>query len=172
MGIQSRGLTEVPRSDPILYLRLVKPFQTAAERQAEGRKKGFGLTLEADLARGEQRLSDAASPSSATEIRSRNGTNGGSTNSCIRGEMAAENLWDTVEPTSREQGHRLWRAFLTERFIRGRDDVFAYSAVDDDWTLDVTAAREAQDQWFDDEDPAWVRGAEEAKAGETGIQDF
>ncbi|KYK56987.1 hypothetical protein DCS_03994 [Drechmeria coniospora] len=161
-------------ADPNLYVRLVRPFQTAAEREAEARTKGFGLTLEADLARGEQRLSDLASPSSATETASlpHHGTNGSGARSHSRTEMTSDNSWDDVEPASREHGHRLWRAFLSERFIRGRDDDFSYSVVDEDWTLDVTATREAQDEWFDDEEPAWVDGGAEASRGETGIQDF
>ncbi|KJZ74331.1 hypothetical protein HIM_06337 [Hirsutella minnesotensis 3608] len=46
--------------DPLLYERLVKTFQTPAERRSEGQAKGFGRILEADLARGEQRVSETA----------------------------------------------------------------------------------------------------------------
>ncbi|KAJ9420219.1 hypothetical protein QL093DRAFT_1381536 [Fusarium oxysporum] len=42
--------------DPVLYERLVKRFQSASEREAEGKAKGYGRTLEADLQRGESKL--------------------------------------------------------------------------------------------------------------------
>jgi len=61
---------------------------------------------------------------------------------------------------------------LQERFIRGRDEEFDYDAVDGDWDLDVTARREAQDEWFEDEEPTWAEGEERARTGETGVQDF
>lgn len=37
------------RLDPLLYNRLIRRFQTAAEREEEGRKKGYGGVLEAEL---------------------------------------------------------------------------------------------------------------------------
>lgn len=84
----------------------------------------------------------------------------------------------------RAHGLVLWRRFLEERFIRGDDDEFDYAVVvDGSDEYDVAARREAEDAWFDDEEPSWVEGDGEEeemkdeedgveKKGETGIQDF
>lgn len=42
--------------DPLLYDRLIRRFQTPAEREAEGRAKGYARVLEGSLMRGEERL--------------------------------------------------------------------------------------------------------------------
>lgn len=139
-------------TDPILYERLVKRHQSAAEREAEGRAKGYGRTLEADLVRGETKLAtlrDAQEPS----------TMGG-----------VEEAWDQPAET-KAQGLELWRLFLTDRFVRGRDAEFAYEAVDGSEEYDGLARREAEEQWFDEEEPMRVDDAALLK-GETGIQDF
>ncbi|KAI0487200.1 coiled-coil domain-containing protein-domain-containing protein [Xylaria cf. heliscus] len=44
-------------ADPVLYDALIRRFQSAEEREKEGRAKGFGRVLEVDLLRGEARLS-------------------------------------------------------------------------------------------------------------------
>ncbi|KAL2198823.1 coiled-coil domain-containing protein-domain-containing protein [Corynascus similis CBS 632.67] len=43
-------------SDPLLYDFLIRRFQTPAEREAEGRAKGYARVLEGSLLRGEERL--------------------------------------------------------------------------------------------------------------------
>ncbi|KAM0670946.1 hypothetical protein MY8738_007232 [Beauveria namnaoensis] len=139
-------------ADPILYERLVKRHQSAAEREAEGRAKGYGRTLEADLVRGETKLAtlrDAQEPSSAGGV---------------------EEAWDQPAET-KAQGLQLWRLFLTDRFVRGRDAEFAYEAIDESEEYDELARREAEEQWFDEEEPMRVDDAALLK-GETGIQDF
>ncbi|KAF4508853.1 hypothetical protein G6O67_005184 [Ophiocordyceps sinensis] len=154
-------------ADPLLYERLIKKFQTPAERQAEDQAKGYGRILEADLFRGEQRLSQLGGEDSP----------GGTT-------TADDGPW-RGEAVDGDDGRKLWRDYLTERFVRGRDDDFDYDPVDADLALDVLAARDAQDEWFDDEEPCWVavdahvgRGddgdeqAQKCGRGETGIQDF
>ncbi|KAM3429117.1 hypothetical protein MY4824_008427 [Beauveria thailandica] len=141
-------------ADPILYERLVKRHQSAAEREAEGRAKGYGRTLEADLVRGETKLAtlrDAQEPSPA-------------------GGLEEEEAWHQPAE-SKAQGLELWRLFLTDRFVRGRDAEFAYEAVDGSEEYDGLARREAEEQWFDDEEPMKVEDAALLK-GETGIQDF
>ncbi|UNI22302.1 hypothetical protein JDV02_008202 [Purpureocillium takamizusanense] len=169
-------------ADPILYARLVKAFQTAAERQSETQEKGFGRILEADLARGEQRVATAAAAASdpsaeatnaggGSSAQLSNGANGQSHARTAEAGSGIDNAWD-AEPEGRADGRELWRQFLQERFIRGRDDEFDYDAVDGDWGLDVTARREAQDEWFEDEEPTWAEGEGRARTGETGVQDF
>ncbi|KLU90573.1 hypothetical protein MAPG_10425, partial [Magnaporthiopsis poae ATCC 64411] len=75
-------------------------------------------------------------------------------------------------------------------FVAGRDDDFDYAAVDGDDDYDVLERRDAEDAWFDGEEPSWDDddddddddhhdddddGAEDAtrkRRGETGIQDY
>lgn len=70
----------------------------------------------------------------------------------------------------------MWHAFLKERFIQGNDTEFDYTPVDTDEDLDSVARREAEDAWFDEEEPSWVdeqdASAPKGTKGETGIQDF
>ncbi|KAI0476425.1 coiled-coil domain-containing protein-domain-containing protein [Xylariaceae sp. FL0804] len=47
-------------ADPLLYDALVRRFQSAEEREREGRARGYGRTLETDLLRGEARLAHLA----------------------------------------------------------------------------------------------------------------
>lgn len=45
--------------DPLLYDALIRRFQSAADREKEGRKKGYSRVLEVDLLRGEAKLTRA-----------------------------------------------------------------------------------------------------------------
>lgn len=70
----------------------------------------------------------------------------------------------------------LWRGFLEDRFVKGDDSDFDYDKADKDETLDTLERGEAEDRWFNDEEPSWVgqdqhdKGVE--RTGETGVQDF
>lgn len=90
------------------------------------------------------------------------------------GEILAEDR-DEIPP-NKEEGEKLWRWEMTLRFVRGEDHDFDYKVVDendvfDDWS-------EAQQQYFDDEEPEWmVEGTnggniQSLLQGETGVQDF
>src|SRR6201994_2017952 len=63
-------------ADPLLYDRLVRRFQTPAEREAEGRKKGYSGVLEADLYRSEAKVAALARPDSQATFSYRRGPNG------------------------------------------------------------------------------------------------
>ncbi|KAJ4147241.1 hypothetical protein LMH87_001779 [Akanthomyces muscarius] len=149
-------------ADPILYERLVKRHQSAAEREAEGRAKGYGRTLEADLVRGETKLADLreAPLSSGSQAPSRPTTT----------TTGIEETWDQPAE-SKTHGLELWQAFLTNRFVRGQDEEFDYAAVDGNEEYDGLARMEAEEQWFDEEEPARVDDAKRLE-GETGVQDF
>lgn len=158
-------------SDPVLYERLVKRFQTPAEREAERKTKGYGRTLEADLLRGESKLSDLAHTNGHT-----NGANG---NGLSEGEIGPEGDWERPA-TNREDGLVFWKAYLEDRFVKGDDEDFDYDAVDTNEDLDIMVRKDAEDAWFDDEEPSWIAEAETPDAedkpprvqGETGVQDF
>ncbi|KAJ4017980.1 hypothetical protein NW752_001890 [Fusarium irregulare] len=146
-------------ADPVLYERLVKRFQTASEREAEGKAKGYGRTLEADLQRGESKLRQLKEDDQGT-----------SSNSDL------EHPWEKPA-ADKAHGMLLWHAFLQERFVHGLDDDFDYTPVDADEDLDTMLRRDAQDAWFDDEEPSWVHEDEPSlqantRQGETGVQDF
>ncbi|KAI1433534.1 coiled-coil domain-containing protein-domain-containing protein [Xylaria sp. CBS 124048] len=51
-------------ADPVLYDSLIRRFQSHAEREKEGRAKGFARVLEVDLLRGEARLSELSDDTS------------------------------------------------------------------------------------------------------------
>ncbi|KAI9814538.1 MAG: hypothetical protein M1832_005718 [Thelocarpon impressellum] len=145
-------------ADPLLYDRCIRRFQSAAEREAEGRRKGYSGVLEADLMRAEAKvaaLADAPDPDDAVD----------------------------AAPASREEGEERWRQEMTARFLRGHDADFDYATVDDseEWDDRGLEEREAQERWLDGEEAAWVvdgkvvpegEGRTVDIKGETGIQDF
>ncbi|GAO13615.1 hypothetical protein UVI_02015180 [Ustilaginoidea virens] len=145
----------------VLYERLIKRHQSTEERQREGRAKGYGRVLGADLARGETRLTALA-----TEAAGERRTDF-ATRPAWRAATDVDNAWDE-EAGTREDGMHLWQEFLRERFVRGGDEEFDYGVVDGDEELDVDARRMEEDRWFEEEDPGWTGEA----SGETGVQDF
>ncbi|KAI9772723.1 MAG: hypothetical protein M1840_000318 [Geoglossum simile] len=155
-------------ADPLLYDRCIRRFQSTAEREAEGRQKGYSGVLEADLMRSEAKLAALANPASATITCNRG----------LNGEIYNEDPEDV--PENKEEGAERWRREMTLRFLRGEDDDFDYSCVDesDEWDDKVQEDWEEQEKWFAEEEPNWLlsddEGAGNVKAveGETGIQDF
>ncbi|KAL2868546.1 uncharacterized protein BJX67DRAFT_379925 [Aspergillus lucknowensis] len=155
-------------ADPLLYDRLIRRFQTPAEREAEGRAKGFSGVLQADLLRSEAKIDALSHPDPHAMFSYARGPNG---------EILAEDR-DEI-PGSKEEGETAWRWEMTMRFLRGEDEDFDYAAVDGNEEYDDLS--EVQEQYFDDEEPEWlVEGAEGGEGGdvrarlqgETGIQDF
>ncbi|CAM1501581.1 Fc.00g035650.m01.CDS01 [Cosmosporella sp. VM-42] len=155
-------------ADPILYERLVKRFQTVAERAAEGKAKGYGRTLEADLLRGESKLESLAQENGNGQVAK--GSN--------KMETGLEN-WERPA-TDKEQGLQLWHAYIEDRFVSGQDEDFDYTPVDKNEDFDTLARSDAEEAWFEDEEPKWVPDEETGEAakeppkrqGETGIQDY
>jgi hypothetical protein len=156
--------------DPILYDVLIRRFQTPEEREKEGRKKGYSRVLEADLLRGEAKLSQISENPQGVQVTRDPSTIRHSSDAAISGNE---------KPKSREEGRELWESFLEERFVMGDDDGFEYDPVDADDSLDAMEKRDEEDSWFDAEDPEWASdvggtadGAKKQPEGETGIQDF
>ncbi|EGS22668.1 uncharacterized protein CTHT_0011410 [Thermochaetoides thermophila DSM 1495] len=82
-------------------------------------------------------------------------------------------------PTNKEEGRAQWEEFLRDRFIRGEDDDFDYSLIDDNDEYDVLERQEQEEAWFDEEEPEWAsscgeegEGGGRVLKGETGVQDF
>ncbi|KAK2750431.1 hypothetical protein FQN57_003911 [Myotisia sp. PD_48] len=167
-SIISHPLNPSP-ADPLLYDRLIRRFQTAGEREAEGRIKGHSGMLEADLERAEAKMEALAHPDPNAAYTYSRGPHG---------EILAEEH-DEI-PVSKEEGIERWRQEMELRFVKGADDEFEYALVDecedyDDWS-------EEQEKYFDQEEPKWLvdQGSESSSSpsrqpelkGETGIQDF
>lgn len=153
---------EANSTDPILYERLIKRHQTPQERQTEGLSKGYARILEADLARGESRLSALATEAAGeqrSEFNAPSPWNPSADVDCV---------WDEQAPT-KERGRQLWREYLKERFIHGGDGEFQYEDVDGDEDLDRDVRQEEEERWFEEEEEGWISGERE---GETGVQDF
>jgi len=172
------GILKLTSVDPVLFESLVRRFQSATEREVDGKAKGYSRILEADLLRGEAKLDKLrgsapgkpAQPSDKTET------------SPI---TAAPSAWLDTEaelppPKSREEGRERWHRYLADRFIHGRDEDFDYSLVDGNEDYDTQARRERTDAWIEDEEPSWAGPDGEPVGGpptgplegETGIQDY
>ncbi|CAL8583632.1 hypothetical protein XPA_009252 [Xanthoria parietina] len=151
-------------ADPLAYDRLIRRFQTAAEREADGKKKGYSGVLEADLWRSEAKI-DALSQNGKHGQELSYGRN-------ANGEIVAEEK-DEV-PASKEDGEKRWRKQVELRFLMGDDADFDYRTVDENDQFDAPEeARDIQDQWFEEEEENFSAGAlSSGLEGQTGIQDF
>ena len=151
------------------YDRLIRRFQSTAEREAEGRKKGFSGVLEADLWRSEAKIDALANPDEAARMRYRRDASG---------EIVAEEK-DEVPP-SKGDGEQRWRKEMELRFLQGHDGDFDYAAVDTDDIYDHKGLEEQEEEekYFDTEEPAWMAtNLQEHEdglqlTGQTGIQDY
>jgi hypothetical protein len=184
--------------DPLLYDELVRKFQTPAEREAEGKAKGYGRVLEGSLLRGEARLAALAEGSTADGVdASGSSTRGpddaaptaGASNRPLRETIALEADIATLStpPGSREEATERWQEFLRARFVRGGDEDFEYASVDENEDYDRLARQDEEEAWFEDEEAEWAStGGEEGERtdgererrperelqGETGVQDY
>ncbi|CAD6443948.1 e7288405-df41-4ee8-9d71-144a7be95104-CDS [Sclerotinia trifoliorum] len=168
-------------ADPLLYDRCIRRFQSAAEREADGRAKGYSGVLEADLYRSEAKLA-ALKGNPGSSSRDEDGSAG-----CIEedhgvpylsyargqnGEVLPEDP-DEV-PRSKEEGFERWKFEMTLKFLRGEDEEFDYQNVDAGGEWDDIGDRDVEERWFEDEEPEWLGEEDtgETVGGETGIQDF
>lgn len=77
-------------------------------------------------------------------------------------------------PKTKEEGEERWREAMTCRFVQGKDEDFDYGPIYQDDSLDVEERREAEERWFEDEEPEWADGSKGNGRSEmeTGVQDF
>lgn len=150
-------------ADPLLYDRLIRRFQTPAEREAEGRQKGYSGVLEADILRSEAKLDALAHPDPNATFSYRRGPDG---------EILEEEK-DEV-PRTKEEGWLRWKYEMEMRFLRGDDDDFDYKTVDENeqWDDKEEEDRNRLENYLDQEEPSWVLVNGQKPRGETGIQDF
>ena len=168
---QSRKKSQSPnksRADPLLYDRLVRRFQTAEERAAARRTRGFAATLSADLSRAEARL--AALPANKSTNNTVNGSASGTSSerqdTTAVGIVSPDDrvqsepfLIEPDSPTTRAEGLDQWRSILTRRFISGLDSDFDYTLVDGPGgngesvcDEDEEDEMERQERWFEEDD--------------------
>ncbi|PKS13220.1 hypothetical protein jhhlp_000566 [Lomentospora prolificans] len=171
-----------------MYEALIRRFQSRAEKDVEAQAKGYSRTLEGDLRRGEAKLAALAAKSAGepSGVNAEPHVDAWMHQQALNGDPALPvpkvGTREDVTPLTKERARGLWDEFLTERFVRGEDPDFDYSTVDNDDELDVLERQDAQDAWFDDEEPSWVNSggdkvdahtrADTVLEGETGIQDF
>lgn len=152
-------------ADPLLYDRLIRRFQTAAEREAEGRRKGFSGQMATDLWRAEAKKDALAQPDPQSLFTYRRGP---------QGQIVEEDKDDI--PMNKEEGEAWWKDEMTQRFLRGGDDDFEYNKVDNNARYDdPEQERDLQDAYFDSMDSDFDsdgEGKEKVLTGETGIQDY
>lgn len=157
--------TSLELASPLLYDRLIRRFQSAAEREAEGVRKGFSGRMATDMWRVEARKDALAHPDPSSLFNySRD----------ARGEICAAEK-DEV-PLSKEEGREWWVDEMTQRFLRGEDNDFEYGDVDGKEVYDgPEVERDIQDRYFDEMESDWDtdgEGKEKVLQGETGIQDY
>lgn len=169
--------------DPLLYDRCIRRFQSASEREADGKAKGYSGVLEADLYRSEAKLAAIKSQKPPITEASSSRTAGTSNEptssvpfvSYARGENGEVLPEEEDEvPRSKEEGFERWKFEMTLRFLAGEDQDFDYKTVDESDEWDVVERMEREEKWFDDEEPEWIADENEGvlHGGETGIQDY
>ncbi len=157
----------------------MRAFQTPAERLAAHQAAGYGGSLERALQRSEARLAEEEREAEAEEEEEddddedeggeKTVVNGGDNHSSVSSVSSHNTAAAAAMARAR------WESFLRARFVGGRDDDFAYEAVDAASELDAVARREEEEAWFDDEEARWPSDDGDGggqRTGETGVQDF
>lgn len=152
-----------PHPDPLLYDRLIRRFQTASEREKEGRERGYSGVLEANLIRSEAKLEAIEHPDPNSPLIYTHAPDGS-----ITGVEQDEN----DRATDRADGVEKWREVMELRFLRGDDRDFDYEAVDESEEFDDREEedRKSLEEYLDGEVEEFV--GEGSPAGQTGVQDF
>jgi hypothetical protein len=152
-------------ADPLLYDRLIRRFQTAAEREADGRRKGFSGQMSTDLWRAEAKKDALSQPNPDSLFVYKRGPSG---------EILEEDKDDV--PMSKEEGKAWWIDEMTMRFLKGADEDFDYKPVDSSHIYDdPEEERDIQERWFESMESDFDsdgEGKEKMLTGETGIQDY
>ena len=147
----------------------MRRFQSAAEREAEGRARGAAGNLEATLVRSEAKVEalqaqgEAGSGANENPLVYERGVDG-----AIVG--LEEDVSERVE--GKVEGLKRWEDVMGRKFLRGEDRDFDYGVVDEGEEYDdlEEEGRGAQEVWFEGEEQEFV--GDGRPVGETGVQDF
>jgi hypothetical protein len=148
-------------ASPLLYDRLVRRFLTAAEREQLGRERGYTGNLEADLVRAEAKLDALRNAEQSAEVTYRRREDG---------EIVEMERGDEV--MGKEEGWGRWVEVMGEKFVRGEDQDFDYTSVDENEDYDDRAEQDRTELegYLDGQAAEFV--GEGTPKGETGVQDF
>ncbi|KAK0869256.1 hypothetical protein LTR87_013815 [Friedmanniomyces endolithicus] len=150
-------------ADPLLYDRLIRRFQSPAERQREGRERGYTGNLEADLMRSEAKLEALRHPDVNSAMAYKRAEDGSITGvEADREERAG----------SKEEGRARWVEFMRQRFLRVEDGDFEYEVVDESEEYDDRGEEEQRhlEAYLARQSEEYL--GEGGPRGETGVQDF
>ena len=141
----------------------MRRFQTAGEREREGRARGYAASLEADLRRSEAKLGALKTPDLKTPVAYQRAADGSIT--AVERELGQR-------AQNKEDGLERWRSAMRLRFIEGNDSDFDYALLDNDDALDDRAEEERTqlEEYLGAEEEQFV-GVGEPEA-QTGVQDF
>jgi hypothetical protein len=157
--------TSLELADPLLYDRLIRRFQTATEREAEGQRKGASGQIATDLWRAEAKKDALSQPNPNSLFVYNRGP---------QGQILEEDKDDV--PMTKDEGRAWWVDEMTQRFLRGDDEDFEYKTVDANIKYDdPEQERELQEAWFESMESDFDsdgEGKEKVLTGETGIQDY
>lgn len=150
-------------ADPLLYDRIVRYFQSAEQREKEGRAKGYAGTLEANLLRSEAKLEALRHPDPNSPMVYTKAPDGSIT--------GVEQDVDEP-PRGKEAGWEQWKDVMSSRFVRGDDEDFDYATVDgnEDFGDRDEEERIKLDEYLEGEEARFV--GEGTPKGETGVQDY
>ncbi|PNS17968.1 hypothetical protein CAC42_3927 [Sphaceloma murrayae] len=149
--------------DPLLYDRMIRHFQSAAEREEDGKKKGYSGKLEADLTRAEAKIHALANPDPNSPLVYRRDAGG---------TIVAVDQNEEDRPRTKQQGQQKWREVMEQRFLRGEDYEFNYAAIDNNVDYDdrEEETRQVEDAYFAEQVEEYL--GDGSPAAQTGVQDF
>lgn len=142
---------------------MIRRFQTAEEREKEGRERGYSGVLEANLVRSEAKLEALENPDPNSPLIYTRAPDGS-----ITGVEQDED----ERAKDREDGWEKWREVMGLRFLRGDDADFDYEAVDGSEELDDREEedRNSLEEYLDGVGEEFL--GEGKPTGQTGIQDY
>ncbi|KAF2733822.1 hypothetical protein EJ04DRAFT_266475 [Polyplosphaeria fusca] len=152
-------------AEPILYDRLIRQFQSTAERAAEGYRKGLAGMFATDFVLAYEKRDAMANPDQNQLFTFTRGEHGG---------VTADDK--DYMPKNKDEGRAWWVDEMTQRFLRGDDKDFEYNQVDSNEKYDdPEEERDRVDAYFDSMESDFDtdgEGKEKVLTGETGIQDY
>ncbi len=142
---------------------MVRRFQTAEEREKEGRLKGYSGVLEADLLRSEAKIDALHRPHPGSSMI---------VTRAADGSISGVEQDEEDRALNKSDGFARWKDVMGSRFVKGEDDDFDYTTVDNNEDLDDRAEQDRQqlEEYLQVEQPEFV--GQGAPSGETGVQDF
>lgn len=144
----------------------IRQYQTPAEREAEGRARGWTGVLEADMTRADAKRDAIEHPDPNSMFQYTRGPHG---EFILNGEDE-----DESGKLDKESAYKTWKWEMEMRFVKGLDKDFDYQDVDYNEEYDDRAEqeREIEEAYYAEEEPQFALEDGQAPQGETGIQDY